>query len=158
MKNHSIFKNFCIESPNVMEPSPCTPTHRKLSNDIKNMIWSILVRWISHLQNEIKQITFFHRCLVRLVPIAQVWTPYKIGNSTCEHSYVMYVSNFWMAKYERKLCLNWMVSFQVLSCSWLIFPSKTWFFRICLIFQGQKSCKNHYSPHFWNQILPNKFH
>jgi len=148
------------------------PTHRKLSNDMKNMIWSILVRWISYLQNEIKQITFFPRCLVWLVPtaqvwtpykigwlvpIAQVWTPYKIGNSTCEHSYVMYVSNFWMVKYERKLCLNWMVSFQVLSCSWLNFPSKTWFFRICLIFQGQKSFKNHYSPHFWSQILPNKF-
>jgi len=26
-RNHSIFKNFCTTSPNVMEPSPCTPPH-----------------------------------------------------------------------------------------------------------------------------------
>jgi hypothetical protein len=44
-----------------MELSPCTPTRQKLSKDIKNMIWSILVWWISYLQNKIKQITFFHR-------------------------------------------------------------------------------------------------
>jgi hypothetical protein len=34
----------------------------------------------------------------------------------------MYVSIFWTAKYERKSCLNWMVSFQVLPRS---LPSKT---------------------------------
>jgi hypothetical protein len=29
-RNHSIFKNFCTASPNIMEPSPCTPPHREL--------------------------------------------------------------------------------------------------------------------------------
>jgi hypothetical protein len=29
-RHHSIFKNFCTTSPNIMEPSPCTP-HRELS-------------------------------------------------------------------------------------------------------------------------------
>ncbi len=60
-KNHWILKNFYTRNPNVMELSPCTPTRQKLSKDIKNMIWSILVWWISYLQNKIKQITFFHR-------------------------------------------------------------------------------------------------
>ncbi len=46
-KNHSIFKNFCTTSPNVMEPSPCTPPCRELSKDIKNMISSIPVWLIS---------------------------------------------------------------------------------------------------------------
>jgi hypothetical protein len=58
-KNHSIFKNFCIASPNAMEPSQCTPPPWELSKETKNMIWSILVRWISYVQN--KQTTFFHR-------------------------------------------------------------------------------------------------
>ncbi len=40
-----LFKNFCITSPNVMEPSPCTPPHQELSKDTKNTIWSILVQW-----------------------------------------------------------------------------------------------------------------
>ncbi len=38
----------------------------------------------------------------------------------------------------------------------LIFPSKTWFFRIYLNFQHQKSLENQYLPHFSIQILPNK--
>jgi hypothetical protein len=38
-----------------MEPSPCTPPHQELSKDAKNMIWSLLVRWISSLQNKRKQ-------------------------------------------------------------------------------------------------------
>ncbi len=46
-KDHSIFKNFCTASPNVMEWSPCTPPCWGLSKDTKNTIWSILVRWIS---------------------------------------------------------------------------------------------------------------
>jgi hypothetical protein len=46
-RNHSTFQNFCTESPNAMEPSPCTPPHRELLNETKNMIWSILVQWIS---------------------------------------------------------------------------------------------------------------
>jgi hypothetical protein len=29
-KNHSIFKNFYITSPNIMKPSQCTPPHREL--------------------------------------------------------------------------------------------------------------------------------
>ncbi len=44
-----------------------------------------------------------------------------------------------------------MVSLQVLPCSELIFPSKTWFFGIYLNFQRQKSFKNHPTfnlPHF----------
>jgi hypothetical protein len=32
-KIHSIFKNFCIASPNVMEPSPCTPPCWELSKE-----------------------------------------------------------------------------------------------------------------------------
>jgi hypothetical protein len=35
---------------------------------------------------------------------------------------------------------------QVLPCSQLIFPSKTWFFGIYLNFQQQKSLKNQYLP------------
>jgi hypothetical protein len=45
-KVHSIFKNFCTASPNVMKPSPCTPPCQELSKETKNMIWSIWVRWI----------------------------------------------------------------------------------------------------------------
>jgi len=41
---------------------------------------------------------------------------------------VIYVSIFWTAKYEKKSCLDWIVSLQVLSRSQLIFPSKAWFF------------------------------
>ncbi len=59
----------------------------------------------------------------------------------------MYVLIFWTAKYERKSCLNWMVSLQVLPSSLLIFHSKTWLFGIYLNFQGQKSLKNQYLPH-----------
>jgi hypothetical protein len=59
----------------------------------------------------------------------------------------MYVSVFWTAKYERKSCLDWMVSLQVLPRSHLIFPSKTWFFGIYLNFQRQKLLKNQYLPH-----------
>jgi hypothetical protein len=46
-RNHSIFKNFCMAIPNVMEPSPCTAPHQDLSKDTKNTIWSIPVQWIS---------------------------------------------------------------------------------------------------------------
>jgi hypothetical protein len=46
-RNHSIFKNFCSTSPNIMQPSPCTPPCQELSKDTKNTIWSILVWWIS---------------------------------------------------------------------------------------------------------------
>jgi hypothetical protein len=53
--NHSIFKNFCTTSPNIMEPSPCTPPHQELSKDTKNTIWSIPVQQISELQNKTKQ-------------------------------------------------------------------------------------------------------
>jgi hypothetical protein len=49
---------------------------------------------------------------------------------------------FWTNKYERKLCLNWMVSLQLSACSQLIFPSKTWVFGIYLNFQKQKWLKN----------------
>ncbi len=38
------------------------------------------------------------------------------------------------------------------------FPSKTWFFKIYLNFQRQKSLKKSISPTFWIQILANKFH
>ncbi len=37
-KIHSIFKNFCTASPNVMEPSTSSPPHPELSNDTKNMM------------------------------------------------------------------------------------------------------------------------
>ncbi len=37
---------------------------------------------------------------------------------------------------------------QVLPCPQLIFPSKTWFFRIYLNFQWQKSLQNQYLTHF----------
>ncbi len=29
-RNHSIFKNFCTASPNIIEPSPCTPPCQEL--------------------------------------------------------------------------------------------------------------------------------
>jgi hypothetical protein len=41
-----------------------------------------------------------------------------------------------------------MVSLQVLTRFQLIFPSKTWFFRIYLNFLRQKSLKNQHLPHF----------
>jgi hypothetical protein len=46
-RNHSLFKNFCTTSPNIMEPSLCTPPPPELSKETKNRIWSILVGWIS---------------------------------------------------------------------------------------------------------------
>ncbi len=60
----------------------------------------------------------------------------------------MYVLIFWTAKYERKSCLDWMVSLQVLSHSKLIFLSKNCFSGIYLNFKRQKSLKNQYLPHF----------
>jgi hypothetical protein len=68
----------------------------------------------------------------------------------------MYVLIFWTAKYERKSCLNWTVSPQMLPRPQLIFPSKTWFLKFYLNFQQQKSLKNQYLSTFWIQILPNK--
>ncbi len=59
----------------------------------------------------------------------------------------MYVSIFWIAKYERKSCLNWMGSLRVLPRSQLSFPSKTWFFGIYLNFQQQKPLQNQYLTH-----------
>jgi hypothetical protein len=59
----------------------------------------------------------------------------------------MYVLIFWTTKYERKACLNWMRSLQVLPRHQLIFPSKTWFFEIYLNFQQRKSLKNKYRLH-----------
>jgi hypothetical protein len=61
-KNHSIFKNFCIASPNTMEQSRCTPPPWELSKETKNVICSILVWWISSVQTkQNKHATFFHR-------------------------------------------------------------------------------------------------
>jgi hypothetical protein len=62
----------------------------------------------------------------------------------------MYVSIFWTAKYERKSCLNWMVSLssgtiQVLPCSQLIFPSG--FLEFIWIFSGRNHFKIQYLPH-----------
>jgi hypothetical protein len=56
-----------------MEPSPCTPPHRELSKDTKNTIWSILVRWISYLQNRKKQNklpSFIDRCWCKFEEIS----------------------------------------------------------------------------------------
>jgi hypothetical protein len=41
------YSRTCTTSPNVIEPSPCTPPHWELSKDTKNTIWSIMVWWIS---------------------------------------------------------------------------------------------------------------
>ncbi len=82
--------------------------------------------------------------LVWPLPLAHI---IKLGNLTCEHCFAMYVLIFWIAKYERKSCLNWMVSLQVLPCSQVIFPFKTWFFGIYFNFQWQKSITNQYLPH-----------
>jgi hypothetical protein len=65
MKKSYDIQDFWTASPNVMEPSPCTPPHWKLSKDTKNTIWSIPVWWISYLQNKTKQnktnqTTFLH--------------------------------------------------------------------------------------------------
>ncbi len=54
----------------------------------------------------------------------------------------MYVSIFLTSNYERKPCLNWMVSLQVLPHPQLIFPSKTCFVLNLFEFQQQKSHKN----------------
>ncbi len=62
-RNHSIFKNFCTASPTVVEPSWCTPPPEELSKDTKDVIWSILVRWLSSLQNKTNKLpSFIDRC------------------------------------------------------------------------------------------------
>jgi len=53
---------------------------------------------------------------------------------------------FSIAKYGWKICLNWMVSLQVLPCSQLIFPSKTCFFKFYLNFQRLKWLINQHLP------------
>ncbi len=56
---------------------------------------------------------------------------------------------FWTTKYERKSCLNWMVSLKVLPRSQLIFPFKTWFFwEFIWTFSSRNHLKNQYLPHF----------
>jgi hypothetical protein len=77
--------------------------------------------------------------LVWPVPLAQVWTHYKIGKLNTWTLFSNVSINFLNSQYERKSCLNWMVSLQVLPRPKLIFPSKTWFFGIYLDFQWQKS-------------------
>jgi len=56
-EKYSIFKNFCIASPNIIEPTPCTPPCWELSKDTKSMILKHpgLVDLIT-----IKQTTFLH--------------------------------------------------------------------------------------------------
>ncbi len=78
--------------------------------------------------------------LVWPVPLAQVWTHYKIGKLNMWRLFC----NVWI--YFLKSCLNRMVSLQLLPWSQLIFPSKTWFFGIYWSFQQQKS--------LWIQCLP----
>jgi hypothetical protein len=85
--------------------------------------------------------------LVWCVAMAQVRTHYKIGKLKLWILFCNVCIDFWITKYERKSCLNWMVRLQVLPHSQLIFPSKTWFFGIYLNFQWQKSFKNQYFPH-----------
>ncbi len=80
------------------------------------------------------------------VPLAQVWTHYKIGKLNMWMLFCNVCINFWTTKYERKSCLNWIVSPQVLPHSQLIFPSKIWFFGIYLNFKQQKSLLNQYLP------------
>ncbi len=47
-----------------------------------------------------------------------------------------------------KSCLNWMVSLQMLPCSQLIFPSKTWvFWNLFWIFSSRNHLKNQHLPH-----------
>jgi hypothetical protein len=80
------------------------------------------------------------------------------GNSTCEHCFTMFVSIFWTTKYERKSCLNWMVSLKVLPCSQLIFPSKNLVFWNLFEFSAAEITSKSISLTFWIQILPNEFH
>jgi len=90
----------------------------------------------------------YHIGLVWPVPLAQVWTHYKLEKLNMWTFFCNVCSVFfWTAKYERKSCLNWMVILQMLSHSQPIFPSKTWFFGIYLNFQQQKSLKHQYLPH-----------
>jgi hypothetical protein len=54
----------------------------------------------------------------------------------------MYVSIFQTAKYERKSCLNWVVSLRVLPRPQLIFPSKNLvFWNLFEIFSGKNHLK-----------------
>jgi len=46
-KNQSIFNKFYTTSPNIMEPSWCTPPPLELSKEVKNAIQSSLAWWIS---------------------------------------------------------------------------------------------------------------
>jgi hypothetical protein len=89
--------------------------------------------------------------LVWPVPLAQVWTHYKLGKLSMWTLFCNVCIYFWTAKYERKSCLNWMVSLQVLPRSWLIFPSKTWFLGIYWICTG----KNHLKINISQILDPN---
>jgi hypothetical protein len=106
---------------------------------LANLVWNGLLCSLK-CQIMAKHVHYFMvYCFNYTVSVACVvgpkWTHYKIGNS----SFAMYVSIFWTAKYERKSCLNWMVSLQVLPRAQLTFPSKSLFLRIHLNFQWQKS-------------------
>ncbi len=57
-KNGSMINSFHIIVPNDFKPSRCTPTHRKLSKDIKSAPWNVVVWEISTWQT--KQTTLFH--------------------------------------------------------------------------------------------------
>jgi hypothetical protein len=69
------------------------------------------------------------------------------GNSTCEHCFAMYVLIFWIAKYERKSCLNSMIfkCYHVLNLSKPDFLKFIWIFIIEITFKS-------ISPTFWIQI------
>ncbi len=58
-RNRSIFKNFSTASPNVMEPSPCTPASAELSMTPRTRCETS--RFGGSHNYKIKQTTFLHR-------------------------------------------------------------------------------------------------
>jgi hypothetical protein len=107
-----------------MHPSSSRTFQRYQEHDLRHLG---SVDLIATKQNKLPSFT---DGLVWPVLLAQVWT-----------------------HYERKSCLNWMVSLQVWPLPQLIFPSKTWFFGIYLNSQWHKLLKKQYLSHF-----ESKFH
>ncbi len=59
-RNHSIFKSFYAESPNVIKPSPCTPPRESFPKRPR-MCPKASQFSVSHKYKQNKQTTFFHR-------------------------------------------------------------------------------------------------
>ncbi len=94
-RNHSIFKNFCTTSPNVMKQAHALLSWRAFQRHQEHNLKHLgLVNLIITKQNKLP--SFIHR-LVWPVSLAQVWTHHKIGKL-----------NMWTLFYN--VCINFLNS------------------------------------------------